>query len=189
MRTYLYMYNYERDLQILHETPSELPVDEAPPKNHLKSLIRRVLREGNSVLTEEDSRKFLTNYGIPLNKTYMARTVEEAVSYADIIGYPVVLKISSPDIIFRQDVGGVVMGITTHPGLRREYDRLIERVKERNPGAVIRGVTVQKMIEVIDYEIILGAKKDPQFRGGDSLRHGGHRGGDFPGLCRRPAAA
>ena len=163
VRTYLYMHNYKRNLQILHETPSELPVDEAPPKNHLKSLIRRVLREGGTMLTEEDSRKFLTNYGIPLVKTYTARTVEEAIGYAEAIGYPVVLKISSPDIIFRQDVGGVVMGITTPPGLKREYARLIDRARERHPGAAIHGVTVQKMIEVIDYELILGAKKDPDY--------------------------
>lgn len=163
VRTYLYMYNYERNLQNLHETPSELPVDEAPSKNHLKSMVRRLIREGTTTLTDEDARKFLSNYGIPLMKTYTARTVDEAVRYADMIGYPVVLKISSPDIIFRQDVGGVVRGITTDPGLRREYERLIERVKERNPKAAIYGVTVQKMIEVIDYEIILGAKKDPDY--------------------------
>jgi acetyltransferase len=162
VRTYLYMYNYERNLQILHETPSELPVDEAPPKNHLKSLIRGALRNGVTTLTDEESRRFLINYGIPLVETHTARNVDEALSYADEIGFPVVLKISSPQIIFRQDVGGVVKGITTHPGLRREYGRLIERVKERSPGAVIHGVTVQKMIEVIDYELILGAKKDPE---------------------------
>ncbi len=163
VRTHLYMYQYVRNLQDLNETPSELPVDEAPSKNHLKSLVRRVIREGTSILTDEDSRKFLTNYGIPLIQTYTARNVEEAMSYADKIGYPVVLKVSSPDIIFRQDVGGVVRGITTHVELKREYDRLIERVRERQPGASIHGVTVQKMVEVIDYELILGAKKDPDY--------------------------
>jgi acetyltransferase len=162
VRTYLYMYNYERNLRVLHETPSELPVEEAPPKNHLRSLVRRALRDGNTNLTDEQARKFLVNYGIPLVETHTARNVEEALSYADAIGYPVVLKISSPQIIFRQDVGGVVKGITTHPGLRREYERLIARVKERSPEAIIHGVTVQKMIEVIDYELILGAKKDPE---------------------------
>ena len=160
-RTYLYMYDYERNLQNLHETPAELSVDAAPPKNHLKSLVRRALREGGSALTEEDARKFLTNYGIPLIESYTAHTVEEACDWAERIGYPVVLKISSPDIIFRQDVGGVVPGITTLSGLRREYERLVERVRARDPHATIEGVTVQKMVEVIDYELILGAKKDP----------------------------
>ena len=163
VRTYLYMYEYERNIQNLNETPSELSIDEAPPKNHLKSIVRRVLREGGTMLTEEDSRKFLVNYGIPLMPTYTAKNVDEAVNYAERIGYPVVLKISSPAIIFRQDVGGVVPGITTPAGLRREYDRLIERVRERHADAPIHGVTIQKMIEIIDYELILGAKKDPDY--------------------------
>ena len=162
-RTYLYMYAYERNLRDLNETPSELPVDEAPSKNHLKSLVRRIARADASVLSDEDARKFLTSYGIPLIQTFTAVNADEAVGYADKIAYPVVLKISSPDIIFRQDVGGVVRGITTPSELKREYDRLIERVRERQPQAAIHGVTVQKMVEVIDYELILGAKKDPDY--------------------------
>lgn len=163
VRTYLYMYNYKRNLRDLDETPSELSVNEAPSKNHLKSLIRRVLRENGSILTDEDSRNFLKNYGIPLIQTFTAPTVEAAVGHANAIGYPVVLKISSPDIIFRQDVGGVVRSITSDAELRMEYDNLIERVKERQPRATLSGVTIQKMIDVIDYELILGAKKDPDY--------------------------
>ncbi len=162
-RTYVYMYNYERNLQLLHETPAELPVNEAPPKNHLKSIIRRVLREGNHVLTEEDAKKFLTNYGIPFVPTHIAASPDEAVAYARGIGYPVVLKIVSPDIIFRQDVGGVATGINSDEALRSAYARLRERVAKFQPQAAIRGVVVQKMIEVIDYELILGAKKDKRY--------------------------
>jgi acetyltransferase len=163
VRTYLYMYSYKRNLRDLDETPSELSVDEAPSKNHLKSLVRRISKESGSMLTDEDSRKFLTNYGIPLMQTFTALNVKQAIGHADTIGYPVVLKISSPDIIFRQDVGGVVRSITSDSELRREYDSLIERVRERRPKATISGVTVQKMLDVIDYELILGAKKDPDY--------------------------
>jgi acetyltransferase len=162
-RTYVYMYNYERNLQLLLETPAELPINEAPPKNHLKSIIRRVLREGDYVLTEEDAKKFLTNYGIPFVATHIAASSEEAVAYARDIGYPVVLKIASPDIIFRQDVGGVATGINSDEALRSAYERLRERVAKFQPQAAIRGVVVQKMIEVIDYELILGAKKDKRY--------------------------
>ena len=162
-RTYVYMYNYERNLELLHETPAELAVDEAPPKNHLKSLIRKVSREGGLVLSDEDARKFLSNYGIPTVRTCTAQNLKEAVSCAQEIGYPVVLKIASPDIIFRQDVGGVFMGINSDEELKVDYEALMRRVQDRQPDAAIRGVTVQKMIEVIDYELILGAKKDRQF--------------------------
>lgn len=163
VRTYLYMWNYERNLQLLYETPSELRVDEAPPKNHLKAMIRRIRSEGSFVLTEEESRKFLINYGIPTIKTLTACDAEEAIAFANEIGYPVVLKIASPDIIFRPDVGGVVTGINSDAGLKAEYDNLLGRVKKLMPGAEITGVTVQKMIEIIDYEIILGAKKDKDY--------------------------
>jgi len=162
-RTYVYMYNYERNLQLLHETPDELSVNEAPPKNHLKSIIRRVLREGKTVLTEEDAKKFLANYGIPFVETRIARSPEEAVAFAREIGYPIVLKIASPDIIFRRDVGGVVTDIDSDEALRRAYERLLPRVGQFQPHAAIRGVAVQKMIEVIDYELILGAKKDKDY--------------------------
>jgi acetyltransferase len=126
-------------------------------------LIRKVSREGGLVLSDEDARKFLSNYGIPTLRTCTAQNLKEAVNCAQEIGYPVVLKIASPDIIFRQDVGGVFMGINSDEELRVDYEALMRRVQERQPDAVIRGVTVQKIIEVIDYELILGAKKDRQF--------------------------
>ena len=162
-RTYVYMYNYERNLELLHETPSELTVDEAPPKNHLKSIIRKVSRGGEHVLSDEDARKFLSNYGIPTVKTRTAENLAEAVRCANEIGYPVVLKIASPDIIFRQDVGGVFIGIDSDEELKVDYEKLMKRVAEFQPQAKIRGVTIQKMIDVIDYEVILGAKKDRRF--------------------------
>lgn len=160
VRACVNMYRYQRNLTFIQETPSELSVEESPPKNHLKTMVKKYLREGVNVLPEEEARKFLSAYGIPSVMSYLARNVEEAVNWANTIGYPVVLKVSSPQIIFRQDVGGVVMGIVNESGLRREYERLVERVLTRNPSATIAGVTVQKMIDVIDYELILGAKHD-----------------------------
>ena len=163
VRTYLYMYRYERNLELLYETPSELPVDQAPAKNNLKALIRKASAHGRSVLTEEESLRFLVTYGIPTVKTYSVTTVEEAAATALQIGYPLVLKIISPDIIFKSDAGGVVLGITSDGELRAEYDRLVEKVQQHSPKAVITGMTLQKMVEKIDYQIILGAKKDRDF--------------------------
>ena len=163
VRTYIYMTQYERNLQLLHETPAELPLDEAPPKNHLKALIRRTCREACCILTEEDSWKFLRNYGIPVVPSRMAFTLEEALAAARDIGYPVVLKVASPEIIFRQDVGGVITGIDSDEALKTAYQRILDGVRQFAPQATIRGVTVQKMVEHIDYELILGAKKDRHF--------------------------
>ena len=163
VRTYLYMYNYRRSLTLLYETPAELPVDHSPPKNNLRAVVRRAAGEGIFVLTEADSMRFLTNYGIPVLKAQTTKSVEEALRVASEIGYPVVLKISSPDIMFRIDVGGVVAGITSEQELLEEYGKLLERTGALSPEARIQGVIVQKMLEKIDYEVIVGSKKDRNF--------------------------
>ncbi|MBN2439124.1 MAG: bifunctional acetate--CoA ligase family protein/GNAT family N-acetyltransferase [Deltaproteobacteria bacterium] len=163
VRTYIYMTQYERNLQLLQETPAELPMDEAPPKNHLRALIHQSCREACFVLTEENSWKFLRNYGIPVVSSRMAFSLEDALSHAHWIGYPVVLKVASPEIVFRQDVGGVITGVDSDEALKTAYHRILDGVRQLAPEATVRGVTVQKMVERIDYELILGAKKDRQF--------------------------
>lgn len=163
VKTYMYMYKYARNLELLYETPEELPIDQAPPKNNLKALINKTLKEGRAVLSEVESKRFLAAYGITTFNTYTATTIDEAVSAANSIGYPLVIKILSPDITHKTDVGGVAVGINSEEALRIEYAAMMENVKKKAPGATITGVTVQKMLEKIDYEIILGSKKDNDF--------------------------
>jgi acetyltransferase len=163
VKTYLYMVQYERNLQLLYETPAEVAVEQAPSNNHLRAMIRRVGTEGRIILTEEESKRFLVNYGIPTIKARFTQDVEGALSIAKYVGYPVVLKVVSPDITLKSDVGGVLMGINSDERLRLEYERLMQNVEESAPKAKIIGVTVQQMLEKIDYEVILGAKKDRIF--------------------------
>lgn len=163
VKTYLLMYKYYRNLALLYETPTELPLTESPPKNHLKTFIKRVVKEERTILSEEESKDFLSNYGLPVIEAHLVHSLEGAITVAEWIKYPVVIKIVSPDISHKSDVGGVRTGIRTAEELKEEYSELLSRVKEKMPQAVIAGVTVQKMIEPIDYEIILGAKKDKDF--------------------------
>ena len=163
IRTYLYMYSYGRNLQLLYETPTELPVNEAPLKNHLKAFIRRTLKEGRSVLSEEESKDVLVNYGIRCTIPFLTSGIESAVNWANNNGYPVVLKIVSPDIMHRTEVGGMVTGIYSENRLRAEYGALLTRVPDNLPDVTIVGVTVERMIENIDYELILGTMKDKDF--------------------------
>lgn len=163
VRTYLYMYNYQRNLEILHETPADVDVDSAPPNNTLKALIRKVLATGRTVLTEEESKRFLSVYRIPATRTHLALNAEDAASAAKTEGYPVVLKIVSPEVNYKSDVGGVVLGINSEEELKKEYAEMMERVRAHHPNATLMGVTVQAMMEKIDYEVILGAKKDEDF--------------------------
>ncbi|NLW34103.1 bifunctional acetate--CoA ligase family protein/GNAT family N-acetyltransferase [Syntrophorhabdus aromaticivorans] len=164
VKTYLYMYKYKRNLELMYETPSRLSVaGKQSPKFHLKALIRKAMREDSTILNEEESVRFLKNYAIPTVRTLIAQTVEEALRIAKDMGYPVVLKIASPDISHKTDVHGVITGIDNEKALKEAYKGLLTKIRETAPGATRSGVIVQKMLEKIDYEIIIGSKKDRDF--------------------------
>ncbi len=163
VKTYMYMYQYKRNLELLYETPEELPVDSVPPKRPLMVIMRNAAREKREILTEMEAKQLLECFNIPIVKTLVAKTPDEAAISASQIGYPVVMKILSPQIIHKTDAGGVVLDINSQTELREAYDNIIQRAKEYNPKAEIHGVTVQPMIKKHGYEIILGAKTDSLF--------------------------
>ncbi len=163
VKTYLYMYKYRRNLDLLYETPAELPVDQSPPKNSLKALIRSICMEGRTVLTEEESKRFLTSYKIPSTSVRVAHNLEEALNLAKAIGFPVVMKVVSPDIIHKSDVRGVALDIRSEKEFEDRYARMMDYIGRQLPHAKIIGVSVQKMVEQVDYELILGTKKDRDF--------------------------
>ncbi len=163
IKTYLYMYQYARNLASLYETPEELPLDMGPSKNYLKTLIRRTVRMKRTVLSEEDSKKFLTTYGISSTTPSVARDAKDAARIASQSGYPVVMKISSPEIAHKSDVGGVMLNISSADEVQKAFSEIMETVSKHKPDAKIEGVSVQKMITNYDYELIVGSKKDPIF--------------------------
>jgi acetyltransferase len=162
VKTYMYMYRYRRNLDLLYETPEELSVDFSPPKSHLKVMIRKAAHERRA-LTQEETDRFLDAYNIPRAKGSLAKSVDQAAMIAAEIGYPVVLKIASQDVLHKTEVGGVIAGIETPQALKDNYRALLERVRKTKAEARIDGVYVQKMVKNIDYELILGSKKDEDF--------------------------
>jgi len=163
VKTYLYMYQYKRNLELLYETPEELPVDAAPPKRPLLVMMRNAAKENREILTELEAKQLLEYYGIPTVKSLLAENADEAAAMASQVGYPVVLKVLSPDITHKTDAGGVVLNITSEEEVRKTFNEIVRRAKEYKPGAKIIGVTVQPMVKKMGYEVILGAKKDPLF--------------------------
>jgi len=163
IRTYMNMCKYKSHLDQLYETPEELSVHKAPLKDHLKELIKMVRKEGRTLLNEAESKEFLTTYTIPVTMAQIAQDQVAAVSIAEKIGYPIVIKIVSPDISHKSDVGGVIMGIDSSAALKEAYEKLMQRVKKLAPKASILGVVVEKMVTDVDYELILGVKKDRDF--------------------------
>jgi acetyltransferase len=163
VKTYMYMYRYRRNLDLLYETPEEVPVDMMPPTSHLKLIVRKAIKEGRLLLPQSDADKFLDAYNIPRLAGAFASTPDEAVMVARRVGYPVVLKVVSQEISHKSDVGGVVTGIASSERLADEFVKLVERVKILKPEARIDGAYVQKMATGVDYELILGSKKDVDF--------------------------
>ena len=163
VRTYLTMYNYRRNLDHLYETPAEQPVHEPPDKQQVKAAIREMLLKGRTRLNEEESKTLLVRYGIPATAPQCAKDADTAVSIADKLGYPVAIKVVSPDIVHKSDVGGVMLGLDSRDALKHAFETLLRTVGKRAPHAAIKGVAVQRMIENVDYELRLGARKDKDF--------------------------
>jgi len=163
VRAYINMFKYRRNLDLLYETPSVLPERIALSKEQLEKHINKALSEGRTFLNPAESRDFLSNYGIPFMASHTTRTLEEALSVAKEIGYPVVIRIVSPQIPNKNDVGGVIKGIFSDHQLLAAYSGMMSTVKERAPGAAIEGIALQKMIEGVDYKLLLGSKRDKDF--------------------------
>ncbi len=163
VKTYVYMYQYTRNLEQLYETPEELPIELHVPSHPLLDVMQRVAKENREILTETEAKDFLGAYGIPTVKTKLAKAEDQAAAIAARMGYPVVLKVFSPQITHKTDVGGVMLDLKTEAELRAAYRQIFENAKKNVPSAHVKGVTVQPMIIGDGYEIILGSKKDPLF--------------------------
>lgn len=125
--------------------------------------IRRLVKMHNhKLLNEHESKEILACCGIPVTKERLANSVEEATQYAGEIGYPVVLKVNSPDIAHKTEAGGVRTDISDHVALMEAYRDIMFKVKVSNPGARINGILVQEQI-MGGREVIISMLKDPQF--------------------------
>lgn len=114
------------------------------------------------VLTEDEAKKILVEYKIPVVKEILVRSEDEAVRAARQIGYPIVLKIVSPDIIHKTEARGVLLNISSEKELIEGYDRILKNASSYRPSAQIKGVLVQEMINGAR-EVILGLFRDAQF--------------------------
>ncbi|MEM3766558.1 MAG: GNAT family N-acetyltransferase, partial [Candidatus Bathyarchaeia archaeon] len=129
----------------------------------LKEVLKKAFSEGRTVLNQPESLHFLEVYAIPTIKTVVARTLEEAEILASELGFPVVMKALSPQIIHKSKAGGVILNVWSKEEVRTFFDELASRVKEMRPDAEFQGVILQPMVLKKGYELLLGARKDPQF--------------------------
>lgn len=130
--------------------------------NKTSEIIAEVQKQGRKFLLEPEAKTICMEYSIPVTKFTVAKSPKEAVEAAENIGYPVVLKIVSPDVVHKSDVGGVVLNLRSSEEVEKAYQQIIGNVKKHKPNAQITGILVQEMAPS-STEIIVGVIKDPQF--------------------------
>ncbi|RLE93974.1 MAG: acetyl-CoA synthetase [Thermoprotei archaeon] len=127
-----------------------------------RELIENALKEGRTWLYEDEAKLLCSLYEIPVAKSKVARSKEEAIKIAKEIGFPIVMKIVSPDVLHKSDVGGVKVNVKSEEELIKAYDEIVTNVKSRKPDARIVGILIQEMVPQAT-EVIIGGIRDPQF--------------------------
>lgn len=152
MASYLNIKNsYEGDI------PNRFVID----RDLIQNIIRTAAEEGRTSLTESEGKTILQAYDIKIPRKELASSADEAVKVADAIGYPVVMKISSPDIAHKTDVGGVSLNLQNEQEIRTAYSAMMEKIKTAVPAARIDGVLIEEMFS--GRELIVGMVRDKQF--------------------------
>ncbi len=174
VRAFMHMVNYRRSQETLMETPASVPEDFSPDSDRARGIIERVLGEDREWLMEHEAKEVLAAYGVPISATRLAATPEEAARVAAGFDGPVALKISSPDITHKSDVGGVALDLSGEEVVREAAEAMRRRVMQKSPGAFITGFTVQPMVHRPGaYELIVGLTEDAQFGPVVLFGHGG----------------
>ena len=188
-----YLVNHGRNQKLLLETPGPISRDQAPDVEGARLIIESVLAEGRKVLSEAESKAVLHAFHIPTAPASIVRSPNEALVQAETIGFPVALKINSPDITHKSDAGGVRLGISNAQAARSAYNEMLAAVRKNRPEARIDGVTIQPMLQRPNgRELLVGLVTDPVFgpvitfgAGGISVEVMGDRAVTLPPLNRR----
>jgi acetyltransferase len=161
VRAFLYMVEYSRNLETLLEIPPKLTRHMAFDQEKARTLLSRAT--GRGFVPESDSREILAAYGLPVIRTETADTEEQASRLGKATGYPLVIKLHSPDITHKTDSGGVRLDLRCDTEVRAAYRQVMESARRYKPDARIEGVTIQPFFANPDFETLLGAKRDANF--------------------------
>lgn len=162
VRAFHYMWRYSYNLRALYETPT-LTDSDANATDTARKLMEQVRKTGRTLLTEFESKQLLSFYGIPSVETRLADTEDQAVTAANALGYPVVVKLNSLTVTHKTDVGGVKLALPDADRVRAAYHEIRVAVAAKAGLEHFAGVTVQRMAALEGYELILGSSIDAQF--------------------------
>jgi acetyltransferase len=164
-RAFTYMWRYTYNLRALYETPTLAEDSEmtSASRAQVEQIIQHAREHGRTLLTEVESKQLLSLYGIPTIETRVATSEDEAARIAAGMGFPIVLKVFSETITHKTDVGGVKLNLRDEAAVRSAYRAIQSSVAEKAGAEQFAGVTVQPMVKLDGYELILGSSIDPQF--------------------------
>jgi acetyltransferase len=193
VEAFSYLVNYYRNQKLLLETPGPLSLGKAPDVEGAQMIIEGALAEGRKVLSESESKAVLHAFHIPTAQASVVRSPNEALVQAESLGFPVVLKINSPDITHKSDAGGVRLGISNAQAVRSAYNEMLDSVQKIRPEAHIDGVTIEPMLQRPNgRELLVGLVTDPVFgpvisfgAGGTAVEVMGDRAVTLPPLNHR----
>jgi len=174
VRSFLHMVGYRRNQAELIETPPSLPQGFRPQKDAARALVATVSASGRELLDEPESKQLLSLYGIPVVETRIAADGEQAAKLAAELGFPVALKVLSPQVTHKTEVGGVALDLGAADAVREAARAIERRLRESRPDATLTGFAVQPMARRPGaHELIVGAATDPLFGPVLLFGHGG----------------
>lgn len=162
VNTFMNMYSYTRNIEALYQTPKTIPDNFTPDQEANRKIISAIMAEGRTTLNEQEAKEFLRNYQIPVTGAVVAKTEKEAIEAAEKLGYPVVMKIASPDILHKTNIGGVKLNLANKASVKNAFNLIMHSAETALPDARLDGVLVEPMHNK-KYELIIGSKKDPIF--------------------------
>jgi len=161
---FLQLVHYRRNQNLLMEVPPSMAGTVAPDRAAARALVREAIAGGRYLLSDPETKAILRTYGMAVVETRQAASVDEAVAAARRIGFPVAVKILTPDVMHKSDFGGVTLDLDTEEGVRAAATRMRRRLAELFPLARFEGFSVQAMVRRRDaHELIAGAALDPVF--------------------------
>lgn len=160
--TFLRIYHYHRNLEMIQETPPAIPLEQHFFQQTVQEIFDRARQNHQLRLSEAETRRVLQAYDIPANEFKVVRSSLEAIEFAESVGFPVVLKISSPEIVNKLEIGAARLNINTAIEIQEAFETIYANARQHHPDANIQGILVERMIP-ISFELLLAGYHDPTF--------------------------
>lgn len=162
VKSFLYMHTYGQNNRLLSETPANILEDFFPDSDRVEQIFNDAIRDGRHVLYEREAKAVLAAYGISSPPIFLATYPSEAISFAEDLGVPVALKIESPSVLHKTEVGGVKLHLRRLE-IEEAFEQIVKSFRRLKPNGVLKGITVQPMVLWPGFELAIGMKKDVVF--------------------------